>query len=551
MRCLQDSTIAPGIISRARYLVTLARLVFAPALTARLIAIIDPKLPALDLLAAAAMDEIITTAYIPNPGRNCLFIGLAPLAADQLFIGRLLMRPDVYKAALLEDFSVLDDAETGLDNTSDRLAQTANKLWLKRYDILLPYAAPETHPEAMARETWQIIAEQMKRAALPQFGIGGAKPRIALVSPLPPSRSGVADYSAALARELQRHAEVSLFAPEPQGEAEMISHLPYIARRFDRVISVMGNAAPLHGGIFDLLRRYGGACICHDSRLSGFYEQKLGVARMAAMAAAEIGKPVSEEDIRAWLQNEAIRGADFLDEIAGIARPLILHTYQSAEALNARGFANVRYLPFAIYRPWEFAALSPARKQKARERLGYDRNETLIVSFGFISETKGIEPALQAMAILRARGTAASLIWAGQSHTDIASWRDRAAALGVAARVKFLDQFLDEDTYRDYLLAADCALQLRNSGSGNISGALQDCIAAGLPAVANADLAAGLNAPYYVTRVADQLNPDEIAASLAALLAERPNTDLARTDYTTARGIAAYATGLCKLLELD
>lgn len=549
MRCLQDSTIAPGIISRARYLVTLARLVFAPAVTARIIAIIDPLLPALDLVAAAAVDEVISNAYIPEPGRNSLFVSLAPLATEQLFVARLLLRPEIYKAALLEDLSIADEVAPASD--ADRLAQAANKLWLKRYDILLPYAASDAHPEAMARDIWATIATQMQRAALPQFAVGGARPRIALISPLPPARSGVADYSAALAKELDRRAALSLFSPEPGDTSEMMSHLPYIARRFDRVISVMGNAEPYHGGIHDFLLRYGGACICHDARLSGFYEQKIGTARMAAMATAEIGKPVGKDEVVSWLRDETLRGADFLDEIATASQPLILHSYQSAETMNQRGFANVRYLPFAIYRPWDFAALAPAFKRKARERLGFSPSQKLIISLGFITETKGIETALQTMVLLRGRGLAALLVWVGQAHTDMTRWRSRAAELGVADHVKFLDQFIDEAAYRDYLLAADCALQLRRAGSGNISGALQDCISAGLPAVANADLAAALNAPFYVTRIGDRLDPDEIAAALAAILAEPPNTDFARADYTTARGMAAYADGLCKLLGLD
>jgi hypothetical protein len=550
MRCLQDATIAPAVISRARYLMTLARLVYPPAKAARLVALIDAELPPLDLVAAGVVDEVITTAYIPEPGRNSLFISLAPLAVEQLFVARILLRADIYKVALLEDFSVVDETAPLPAGYPARLALAANKLWLKRYDILIPYPAAETHPEAMARGIWQIIGAQLQRAALPQVNIGGARPRIALISPLPPARSGVADYSAALGRELGTHAEVSLFAPGANDHPELISHLPYIARRFDRVVSVMGNAAQFHGGIYDLFMRYGGACICHDSRLSGFYEQRLGLDKMAAMATAETGKPVGADEVAAWLGDESNRAANFLDLLAGTARPLILHSYQAAALLQARGFEQVRHLPFAMYRPWQFGALAPAQKTAARERLGFARGESVIISLGFISAAKGVEPALQAMVALRALGVAAMLVWVGQAHTDIEYWRRRAEELGVAARVRFLDEFVDEATYRDYLLAADGALQLRQSGLGNISGALQDCIAAGLPSVANADLAATLNAPDYVTRVGDWLDPEEIAGALARMLAERGNTDLARADYTAARSMAAYAEGLCKLLGL-
>jgi glycosyltransferase involved in cell wall biosynthesis len=451
---------------------------------------------------------------------------------------------------MLEDFESLDSPAPATLPESEKLALATQKFWLKRYDILLPYAPPETHPEQAAREIWQTIAAQMQRAALPQFSIGGRKPRLALISPLPPARSGIADYSAALAKALQSTTELSLFTPAPTAGTEILSHLPHITRRFDRVISVMGNSLPHHGEIYDHLIRYGGACICHDARLSGFYEQKFGTAHMAALATAETGKPVSDDDVNAWLNDETRRGADFLDPLAAAARPLILHSYQSVAALQARGFGHVRHLPFAIYRDWPPGLYSPTQQRAARARLGITAPDLLIVSFGYISQTKGIEAALLAMAALPQSPNSATLIWVGQSHTDIAFWQRRAAELGVASAVKFLDRFIDEADYRDYLLAADCGLQLRQAGQGNISGALQDCIAAGLPTVANADLAANLNAPAYVTRVSDDLDPVEIATAISAILTQRPHTDFARADYAAARSMSAYAEGLCKLLEL-
>lgn len=551
MRCLQDSSLAPAIAPRARQFVSLLRLVLPAAMAARLVGLTDPELPALAPALAGCVDEVLPNAYIPCPGRNSLFISLAPLAVDPLFVSRLLLRPEIYKAAMVEDFESLDSPPPGIMPESEKLALAAHKIWLRRYDILLPYAGATTRPEAAARDICQTIATQMQRAALPQFSIGGRKPRLALISPLPPARSGVADYAAALAKALQPGTELTLFSPAPAEGAEILSHLPHITRRFDRVITMMGNSAPHHREIYQNLVRYGGACICHDARLSGFYEQIIGTAKMATMASTETGKPVSREEVDNWLHDETLRGADFLDELAASARPLILHAYQNAAALQARGFANVRHLPFAIYRTWPHHAYSAAQRQAARARLGIAAGALLVVSFGYVSETKAIETALQAMAALPPHAAGASLIWAGQSHADIAFWRRRAAALGVAARVEFLDRFIDEPAYRDYLLAADCGLQLRRAGHGNISGALQDCITAGLPAVANADLAANLNAPAYVTRVSDQLNPVEIATAIAAILTQRPHTDFASADYAAARSMTAYAEGLCKLLEVD
>lgn len=189
------------------------------------------------------------------------------MAADPLFVSHLLLRPELYKAVMLEDFETLDRAAPASISDTDRLELAAHKIWLKRYYIMLPYAPPETHPEEVPRNICQTIDTQMQRADVTKFFIGGRKPRIALISQLPPAYSGVADYSRALAKALQSTTELPLFTPEPTEGTKTLLHLPHITRRFDRFISVMGNSLPHQGEIYNSPIRYGGACICHDSRL--------------------------------------------------------------------------------------------------------------------------------------------------------------------------------------------------------------------------------------------------------------------------------------------
>ena len=98
----------------------------------------------------------------------------------------------------------------------------------------------------------------------------------------------------------------------------------------------------------------------------------------------------------------------------------------------------------------------------------------------------------------------------------------------------------------------DGALQLRKAGAGQISGALQDCIAAGLPTVASRDLAENLQAPSYVHRVSDQLDPQEIALALAEMLdaAEREKHEAERVDYYATHSMERYANALLEILEI-
>ncbi len=128
------------------------------------------------------------------------------------------------------------------------------------------------------------------------------------------------------------------------------------------------------------------------------------------------------------------------------------------------------------------------------------------------------------------------------------------ANLGLRSEVQFYRDYLSSETFRDYLLAANCGLQLRMNGTGNISGALQDCITAGLPTVANEDLAENVNAPGFIRRVNNRLDPQEIADALRELIetgAARDAHEAARAAHCETYGMANYVSSLCEILELD
>jgi glycosyltransferase involved in cell wall biosynthesis len=318
------------------------------------------------------------------------------------------------------------------------------------------------------------------------------------------------------------------------------------------VISVMGNSSE-HFEIYDLLMRHGGACICHDARLLSFSIAKFGLERAAAMASEETGRVVMPAELHVWQHDEALREADFFGPLAAAAAPLIFHTRHSAETVQQRFGVAAKHLPFALYRPWSAAAMTQGARLEARGRLGFARNDIVIASFGFIHATKGIDAALRAIALLNQQGLRCTLCWVGQLHQDIAMFTSLTARLGIAAQVRFIDQYLSEADYRDYLQAADFGLQLRIGSRGNISGALMDCIAAGLPGVASADIAENVEAPGFIKRVPDPPVPEDIAAALAGLInagVTREASGQERFSYCERHSMENYARALCDILEV-
>ena len=78
--------------------------------------------------------------------------------------------------------------------------------------------------------------------------------RIAYYSPMPPERTGVADYSALLVPALERRVELEV---QPRGRKRA-------PRGADLCLYHVGNNPDAHAGIVDALRRRPGVVVLHD-----------------------------------------------------------------------------------------------------------------------------------------------------------------------------------------------------------------------------------------------------------------------------------------------
>jgi hypothetical protein len=86
---------------------------------------------------------------------------------------------------------------------------------------------------------------------------------------------------------------------------------------------------------------------------------------------------------------------------------------------------------------------------------------------------------------------------------------------GLQDRIVFHD-YMDDAGYGDMLRAVDIAVQLRIGSLLTLSGALLDCIAFGLPAIATQSMAQDMNAPAFIATVPDKLSPLLVAEAIVA-----------------------------------
>ena len=427
-----------------------------------------------------------------------------------------------------------------------RTAEVARLFW----------SAMQDRADAMAGHAASPLPEPDPAGARPASFLQRRRPRVAMLSPVPPDRSGVADYTAACCEELGRRVDLHVFTetrdPRPIANTTIspLSALPFLSSEFDRVIGVMGNSH-FHRRIFELLMRYGGACICHDVRLAGFYGAFLGHPHALATASAELGRPVMRTELDGWLADESKLEATFLGEVAAVAEPLLLHSPPVARIVADRFGTTPVCLPFSIYRPWTAEELGPRSRQAARRRLGIPEGELLIATFGFISGNKGPQECIWALDALRGWHLPARLAFVGASLMDLASLLRLRTSLDLEEYVTFAGEFASEAVYRDYLLAADYAIQLRSYGMGGLSGALLDCIAAGVPSVANKDMADAMEAPGYVRRIPNYLAPLLVAEEIADMVAKGRHLDrnsAERRVFEASHNFSAYAEQLCETL---
>ncbi|MGE4481617.1 glycosyltransferase [Acidocella sp.] len=428
-----------------------------------------------------------------------------------------------HRALLPKDFLFGTDDETALANLLEDVLTRRAEVTATQAEL----AAPFTEASVAARVFSALSAKPSRQGQTRQ-------PKIAVLTPLPPAHSGVADHSAALLKELRKLASVDSFSTAP------FSPLAIQDGQYDAVLCVIGNS-PLHEEIYDLCVRHGAAALCHDSRLLGLATAQ-GMETAIAIASAELGRNVSATDIQSWALDETKREASFLGPLARAARPLIFHAPQPAALCRERFSADARFLPFPMMRQHKPVTL--AERQMAREKLQVEADEKLILSFGFLVPGKAIAEALSALALLKSQHPRARLVFAGEAGMELAALRPQAKALGVTLGTGFLS----ETDYRAWAAAADAGLQLRTGQSGAISAALQDCIGTGLPSVASRDLAENINAPAYVERVADNPDPCEIAFALGKTLATPRDTEEARTAYCAAHSMTAYAARLLEML---
>ncbi|MEI7759668.1 MAG: glycosyltransferase family 4 protein [Thermoleophilia bacterium] len=362
--------------------------------------------------------------------------------------------------------------------------------------------------------------------------------KVALFSPMPPERSGIADYSELLLPALRSRCEIVV--------AKRGAKKP--PRGTDLCVYHIGNNPDAHGWIVEALRRRPGVVVLHDFVLHhlvagltigrrdghGYLD---AMEREGGVVGRLLGHAVLDKRIPPLWEN---RPEDFhlAGEVLGRATGLIVHSHYVRDRSRAAGYAG----PVWIVPHPAFPAphLAPAAVT----------GDPLFGSFGNVNASKRVPQLLEAFASVRQRHRSSGLLLVGATSPGFDLDR-RLQRLGLDGAGLAREGYVEESRLWQLMMAADVHVNLRSPTMGETSGTAIRALSLGKPlVVSDVGWFAELPDEVALKIPVDEAEGETLVAALE-LLATRPDVrstmgaaalDLARGRHDVNRVAEQYVS---------
>ncbi|MBP0633994.1 glycosyltransferase [Cupriavidus sp. AcVe19-6a] len=367
---------------------------------------------------------------------------------------------------------------------------------------------------------------EQKRTALGQT----SRPRLAYVSPLPPSRTGIADFSAQLLPALSEFYDIDVIVEDGmdvdvQFKYGAVRTSEFLLRNpdaYDSVLYHFGNSS-FHRYMFPLLEVVPGVVALHDFFLSGIAAEMdtqrwhpgyWSTALYAGHGYAGVRDRHQKSDTAdvVW---EYPCSLDVIQKSLG----LIVHS-ENAIRLARQWYggdtADWVQIPLARNTAVDFD------KADARASLGFGENDYLVCAFGLLGPTKLNHRLLQAWADSSlAHNSTCHLIFVGENQ--LGRYGDELVSsiheLGERPNVR-ITGWADTQTFHRYLAAADVGVQLRTLSRGETSATVLDCMNYAKATIVNANGSMADLDPETVWMLPDEFSDHELTNALDTLYSD-------------------------------
>lgn len=385
------------------------------------------------------------------------------------------------------------------------------------------------------------------------------KPRVVFLSPLPPSEFGVPIYSARTVEALSRHASIDIIAsklPPIQTMRAVHKVIPDKEVRsldeYDAKFFVYGNHVQhIVCARFASVTRQG-VGIFHDAQQLDFaHALYRNDGALLDVAQKHLRRRPTFEELHTWFADRSLLPFPMLEPVSDFGHKCVVHSAEQARAFLAHyPHLEVEAAPVAIQHQPHSSGLTREAQLRAKIRCGTHEDQIHVGSFGFLGAEK--LPSLYLFAVRHLHDWALPVhFWfvGSANEAQVSEVKSLASDLGLEDHVHFTGA-ISETAYMDYLRAMDVGVQLRRPYFGQLSGALLDCAAAGLPTVSTHALASAIGAPSYVQRIKNDFSSLEVAEGVASLIESGPHGDRGGLEWSDFCEVHSFDNYARRLLEV-
>lgn len=320
--------------------------------------------------------------------------------------------------------------------------------------------------------------------------------KIAYFSPLSPIKSGISEYSEGLLPHLAKHLEIDLvldnYIPSNPEITDRFRIIPYadfpeLSAEYDSILYHIGNNL-YHQYMLPFVFEYPGIAVLHDTSLFhliagiAFENQDYSfLKRELTYCYGELGESVAHrfwEGVFAEIEKFVF---PVNQHIIDASQAVVVHSQYDVDQIRARHPGKL-----VLQIPMHFGNSHPENFQEKnatpaiiRNRLGFDQNQFIVASFGFISMPKRIAQILHAFAQFVLRVPNAMYVLVGES-TPTYSLSDLIRSFKLKNKVR-ITEYVSAEEFSQYLNIADVCINLRYPTAGETSATLIRCFAAGKP----------------------------------------------------------------------
>lgn len=381
----------------------------------------------------------------------------------------------------------------------------------------------------------KIHIESQKRIA--ETSSPADRPNLAFVSPLPPERSGISDYSAELIPELSQHYNIDIVVSQDAVQdswhnanckIRSVDWFRSHANCYERVLYHFGNS-PFHLHMFGLLEEIPGIVVLHDFFLANI---------VAHMDTTNYSPNIFTKELYRGHGYNAVQELHQSNELSDVVWKYPCN-YSVLD--NALGIVVHSEYPKRLAKHWyplskpdNWAVVPLLRtpavatdRIKARHTLKLNENDFVICSFGVLGPIKLNHRLLEAwLASDLSKDKNCVLIFVGDNnmgtyeHELLSSIKKSKKSEQIR-----ITEWVDSETFHNYLAATDICVQLRAKTRGETSAAILDCMNYALPTIVNADGSTEELPDETLWKLPKEFNNNQLIEALETLWQDKERRD--------------------------